>query len=180
MPPLEGRQALRISTEISQSSVRLFSRSIESGIQWFVNKPLGHLLKGLNALYDRGGRFRGWTYHSIRLTHLATAINSSLWSRITNRGNCVQGDPEPPFNGSKPLSLNAYHSGERRVSSAFDGRLEHAKQYLKVAGSGRRDCRHSRASCRKLLLFSPLQVDNRIKDPGTPTKPGTTARTVFW
>ena len=32
----------------------------------------------------------------------------------------------------------------------------------------------------RLLLFSPLQVDNRIKAPGTPTEPGTTARTVFW
>ena len=32
----------------------------------------------------------------------------------------------------------------------------------------------------KLLLFSPLQVDNRIKAPGTPTEPGTPARTVFW
>jgi len=31
----------------------------------------------------------------------------------------------------------------------------------------------------KPLLFSPLQVD-RIKAPGTPTEPGTTARTVFW
>ena len=31
-----------------------------------------------------------------------------------------------------------------------------------------------------LLLFSPLQVDNRIKAPGTPTEPGTTAHTVFW
>ena len=31
-----------------------------------------------------------------------------------------------------------------------------------------------------LLLFSPLQVDNRIKAPGTPTEPGTTARTMFW
>ena len=31
-----------------------------------------------------------------------------------------------------------------------------------------------------LLLFSTLQVDNRIKAPGTPTEPGTTARTVFW
>ena len=32
----------------------------------------------------------------------------------------------------------------------------------------------------KLLLFSALQVDNRIKASGTPTEPGTTARTVFW
>ena len=32
----------------------------------------------------------------------------------------------------------------------------------------------------KLLLFSPLQVDNRIKNPGTPTEHGTTALTVFW
>ena len=31
-----------------------------------------------------------------------------------------------------------------------------------------------------LLLFSPLQVDNRIKAPGPPTNPGTTARPVFW
>ena len=55
LPPLEGRQALHISTEISQSSVRLFSRSIESAIQWFVHKPLGRLFQGLNALHDRGG-----------------------------------------------------------------------------------------------------------------------------
>ena len=31
-----------------------------------------------------------------------------------------------------------------------------------------------------LLLFSPLRIDNRIKAPGTPTEPGTTARTMFW
>ena len=31
-----------------------------------------------------------------------------------------------------------------------------------------------------LLLFSPLQVDNRIKAPGTPTEPGTIGRPVFW
>ena len=32
----------------------------------------------------------------------------------------------------------------------------------------------------KLLLFSPLQVDNRIKNPGTPTEPGTKGYRVFW
>ena len=32
----------------------------------------------------------------------------------------------------------------------------------------------------KLWLFSPLQVDNRIKNPGTPTEPEITALTVFW
>ena len=31
-----------------------------------------------------------------------------------------------------------------------------------------------------LLGFSPLQVDNRIKAPETPTEPGIPARTVFW
>ena len=33
---------------------------------------------------------------------------------------------------------------------------------------------------RNLLLFSPLQVDKRIKAPGHPTNPGTTGRPVFW
>ena len=32
----------------------------------------------------------------------------------------------------------------------------------------------------KLLLFTPLHVDNQIKASGTPTDPGTTARTVLW
>ena len=32
----------------------------------------------------------------------------------------------------------------------------------------------------KLMLFSPLKVDNRIKALGPLTQPGTTARTVFW
>ena len=31
-----------------------------------------------------------------------------------------------------------------------------------------------------LLLFSPLQVDKRIKAPGHTTNPGTTGRPVFW
>ena len=31
-----------------------------------------------------------------------------------------------------------------------------------------------------LLLFSSLQVDNRIKALGPPTQPGTAARPVFW
>ena len=31
-----------------------------------------------------------------------------------------------------------------------------------------------------LLLFSALQVNNRIKAQGSPIEPGTTARTVFW
>ncbi|MDA9740035.1 hypothetical protein N9U66_01430 [Synechococcus sp. AH-736-M20] len=30
-----------------------------------------------------------------------------------------------------------------------------------------------------LFLFSPLQVDNRIKAPGTPTQPGTATHPVF-
>ena len=32
----------------------------------------------------------------------------------------------------------------------------------------------------KLLLFSPLQVDNRIKALGPLTQPGPAARPVFW
>ena len=72
------------------------------------------------------------------------------------------------------------HSGERRVCSAMTGDLNTQNNISELLEVVAAVVVTAGQVAGNLLLFSPLQVDNRIKAPGTPTEPGTPARTVFW
>ena len=146
-------------------------------------KTIGALVKGSECSSQAGGSISDLAYDNIQVPHLAIATDSSVSRLIPNRGDCVQGVPKPPSNGFNPchwaLKRPDSLSDELGVSSAFDGRLKHAKQNLRVAGSGRSDCRQSGAGCRKPFSVIPFAGKQPDKAPGTPTQPGTATRPVF-
>ena len=65
------------------------------------------LIQVLTPLVNRWCQLSVLIGHNIRVTHLATATDSSVSYRTLNRGDRVFGVPKPPSNGSKPVPLGA-------------------------------------------------------------------------